>query len=56
MNPVMDKWTFGITVTIVGMGGTLITLYVLSIIMNILKKLLPLSQEEKPQQAGQSGG
>ena len=56
MNPVIDKWTFGITVTIVGMGGTLITLWVLSILMNILKKLLPLSREEKPQQNTQAGG
>ncbi|MBW1801223.1 MAG: OadG family protein [Deltaproteobacteria bacterium] len=57
MNPVVDKWTFGITVTIVGMGGTIVTLWVLSIIMNILKKIMPLSRGEKPPQpTGAVGG
>lgn len=38
----MNKMTFGITLTIVGMGGTFLTLWILSAILNILKKLFPL--------------
>jgi Na+-transporting methylmalonyl-CoA/oxaloacetate decarboxylase gamma subunit len=43
----MDNWTFGITMIIVGMGGTLLTLWILSLIMSLLKKLLPYSKEEE---------
>jgi len=42
----MDNWTFGITMIIVGMGGTLLTLWILSLIMIVLKKAFPLQKEE----------
>ncbi|HSA69322.1 MAG TPA: OadG family protein [Burkholderiales bacterium] len=42
----MDKWTFGITVTIVGIAGTFLTLWLLSLVMSLLKKAFPLSEEE----------
>ncbi len=38
----MDNWTFGITVTVVGMGGTLLILWILSLAMYVLKKIYPL--------------
>jgi len=41
----MDNWTFGITMLIVGMGGTLLTLWILSLIMGLLKKIFPLQKE-----------
>jgi hypothetical protein len=41
----MDKWTFGLTVTIVGAGGTFLTLWVLSLIIEILKKIFPLASK-----------
>lgn len=41
----MDNWTFGITMIIVGMGGTLLTLYILSLIMGVLKKAFPYKKE-----------
>lgn len=43
----MDKWTFGITVTIVGIAGTFLTLWLLSLVMSLLKKAFPLSEEER---------
>ena len=46
MNMKMDNWTFGITMLIVGMGGTLLTLWILSLIMSLLKKTFPLQKEE----------
>ena len=43
----MDNWTFGITMLVVGMGGTILTLWILSLIMSLMKKLLPYSKEEE---------
>jgi len=43
----MDNWTFGITMVVVGMGGTLLTLWILSLLMSVLKKSFPLKKEEE---------
>jgi Na+-transporting methylmalonyl-CoA/oxaloacetate decarboxylase gamma subunit len=40
----MDNWTFGITMLICGMGGTLLTLWIMSLVMGLLGRLFP----EKP--------
>ena len=42
----MDNWAFGITMTIVGVGGTFLTLWILSLVMSFLKKVFPLSAED----------
>lgn len=42
----MDKWTFGLTLMIVGIGGTFLTLWVLSFVVDLLKKLFPLKSGE----------
>jgi hypothetical protein len=42
----MDNWTFGITMVVVGMGGTLLTLWILSVLMGVLKKVFPYIKEE----------
>jgi len=41
----MDNWTFGVTMLVVGMGGTVLTLWILSLIMDLLKKLFPYKKE-----------
>jgi len=46
MNMKMDNWTFGVTMVVVGMGGTVLTLWILSAIMSVLKKAFPLKKEE----------
>lgn len=43
----MDNWTFGITMVVVGMGGTMLTLWILSLFMSILKRIFPYKEEEK---------
>jgi hypothetical protein len=43
----MDKWTFGMTLLVVGMGGTIATLILFSFVMSILKKIFPYKKEEK---------
>ncbi len=46
----MDKWTFGLTLTLVGVGGTFLTLWILSLVMTLLKKIFPLSAEDSGSQ------
>ena len=41
----MDKWTFGLTLLIVGVGGTFLTLWVLSLVVDVLKKIWPLQPD-----------
>lgn len=43
----MDNWTFGITMIIVGMGGTLLTLWILSLLMGVLRNVFPYRKEEE---------
>ena len=42
----MNNWEFGITMLVVGMGGTLLTLWILSLIMSALKKIFPYQKEQ----------
>lgn len=39
------NWTFGLTMMIVGMGGTFLTLWILSLVMDALKKVFPLADK-----------
>ena len=43
----MDNFTFGITMLICGMGGTLLTLWIMSLVMGALGKIFPFKPEEK---------
>jgi hypothetical protein len=43
----MDNWTFGMTMLIVGMGGTVFTLWMFSLLMHVLKKAFPEKKEER---------
>jgi len=42
----MDTLSFGLTLLVVGMGGTLAALALLAALMNLLKKLFPVKDEE----------
>jgi hypothetical protein len=41
----MDTWTFGWTVALIGMGGTMLVLWLLSLVIVLLKKLFPYKAE-----------
>jgi hypothetical protein len=41
----MDKFTFGMTMLLIGMGGTILTLGLISIIICLLKKIFPVKHE-----------
>lgn len=41
----MDTFTFGLTLTVVGMGGTLLSLWLLGVVVAAMKKAFPLAKE-----------
>ena len=41
----MDNWTFGVTMMVCGMGGTILTLWIMSLIMRLLGKIFPAKKE-----------
>jgi hypothetical protein len=43
----MDNVTYGLTMTILGMGGTIVSLWIISLAMNLLKRLFPYEPEQK---------
>jgi hypothetical protein len=43
----MDNFTFGFTITLVGMGGTLLTMWVLTLFVDVLKNFLPYRQNHE---------
>ncbi len=43
----MDNVTFGITMLVCGMGGTILTLWILSLIMTLLGKIFSEKKEGK---------
>jgi hypothetical protein len=46
----MDNMTFGITMLICGMGGTLLTLWIMSLIISVLRKVFPYKKGEEENQ------
>ena len=42
----MDNWTFGLTMMIVAGGGTFVTLWVLGLLIDLLKRIYPLVVEK----------
>jgi len=47
MEGCMDNVTFGITMLICGMGGTILTLWIMSLVMGLLGRLFPEKPEKK---------
>lgn len=43
----MSDFTFGVTMMVCGMGGTILTLWIMSLIMSLLGKLFPHKEEEE---------
>ena len=48
----MDTWTFGWTLALIGMGGTMLVLWILSLLILLLKKLFPYRPEESAAKKG----
>jgi Na+-transporting methylmalonyl-CoA/oxaloacetate decarboxylase gamma subunit len=43
----VENLQFGLTMTAVGMGGTLIILFLISLLVNALNKIIPYREERK---------
>ena len=43
----MEMMTFGLTLTAIGMGGTLLTLWLLTLMVDLLKHLFPYREYEE---------
>ena len=43
----MDNFTFGLSFTVVGMGGTVFSLWGLSLIVDLLKRIFPYKDSEE---------
>ena len=42
----MDTWTFGWSVALIGMGGTVLILWILSLLILMIKKVFPYQPEK----------
>jgi Na+-transporting methylmalonyl-CoA/oxaloacetate decarboxylase gamma subunit len=42
----MDNLTFGMTMIVIGMGGTLLVLSLFALLMNFLKMVFPFREEK----------
>jgi hypothetical protein len=42
----MDVWTFGWTLALIGMSGTMLVLWCLSLLILLLKKIFPFQPEQ----------
>ncbi len=50
MGPATDPLTLGVVLAILGMGGTLLSLYLLGLLVSLIKRLFPLEREQAPTQ------
>ena len=42
----MKDWAFGLTMTVAGMGVTLVTIYIITLLIRLMIKLFPYKEEE----------
>ena len=52
----IDSTTLGITLAVLGMGGTLLTLYAISLIASLLKRLFPVPPPPPPTESAKATG
>lgn len=43
----MDNFTYGLTMTVLGMGATIVSLWIISLAMNLLKRIFPYQPGKK---------
>ena len=48
----MDNWTFGWTLALIGMTGTMLVLWILSLLILLLRKIFPYQTEESAAKKG----
>ena len=48
----MDTWTFGWTLALIGMGGTMLVLWIMSLLILLIKRVFPHQVEESTAKKG----
>ena len=48
----MDTWTFGWTLALIGMGGTMLVLWIMSLLIVLIKKIFPYQAESSAAKKG----
>jgi len=48
----MDTWSFGWTLALIGMSGTMLVLWIMSLLILLIKKIFPYHPEEPPVKKG----
>jgi hypothetical protein len=51
-NKLMDIWSFGWTLSVIGMAGTMLVLWCLSLLILLLRKIFPYKPEATPTKKG----
>ena len=51
----LDPMTLGVALTVLGMGGTLLTLFVISLIADLLKRVFPVAAPAASKGTGADG-
>lgn len=52
MTPEMDNWTFGWTLALIGMGGTMLVLWILSLLILLIRKIFPYQPDASAEKKG----
>ena len=47
-----DTWTFGWTLALIGMGGTMLVLWIMSLLILLIKKIFPEQAEDSAAKKG----
>ena len=48
----MDTWTFGWTMALIGMGGTMLVLWILSLLILLIRKIFPYQADDSATKKG----
>lgn len=48
----MDTWTFGWTLALIGMGGTMLVLWIMSLLILLIRKIFPYQADESATKKG----
>jgi len=43
----MNKFTYGLVIAFIGMGGTLLSLWLITLVIDLLKRILPYREVEE---------
>ena len=48
----MDTWTFGWTLALIGMGGTMLVLWIMSLLILLIRKIFPYRADDSATKKG----